>query len=65
MPAGHNCGEPSPTVRTYTSFSQAAAENGLSRILVGWHFRNSVEVGLKRGHTIGDRAVDRFMRASH
>jgi hypothetical protein len=65
MPTGKNCGEASPTTRTYTSFSKAAAENGLSRILVGWHFRNSVEVGLKRGQNIGERAVDRFMRPAH
>jgi hypothetical protein len=65
MPVGSNCGEASPTVRTYTSFSQAAAENGLSRILVGWHFRTSVEIGLKRGHKIADSAVDHFMRSNH
>ena len=34
-----------PVLRRYTSFSQAAEENGLSRILVGFHFRKAVERG--------------------
>ncbi|MEO8689554.1 MAG: vanadium-dependent haloperoxidase [Solirubrobacteraceae bacterium] len=50
--------------RSYRSFSQAAAENGLSRILIGYHFREAVEVGIEHGRKIGDRAVDRFMRPS-
>jgi hypothetical protein len=55
---------PSPcdTFRRYRSFSQAAAENGLSRILIGFHFREAVEVGIEHGRKIGERAVDRFMR---
>ena len=39
--------------RTYASFSQAGAEMGLSRIYVGYHFRNSVEQGRKQGQQIG------------
>jgi hypothetical protein len=50
--------------RSYRSFSQAAAENGLSRILIGFHFRQAVEVGIDHGRKIGARAVERFMRAS-
>ena len=48
--------------RRYASFSQAAKENGLSRILVGFHFRKAVEDGIEHGRKIGERAVDRFMR---
>jgi PAP2 superfamily len=65
MPAGNSCNEPTPTLRTFTSFSQAAAENGRSRILVGWHFRNAVERGIAHGHKIANRAVSRFMRPVH
>jgi hypothetical protein len=43
--------------RSYSSFSQAANENGLSRILVGYHFRKAVEEGIKHGSKIGKRAV--------
>ena len=50
------------TFRSFHSFSQAAAENGLSRILIGFHFREAVEVGIEHGRKIGERAVDRFMR---
>ena len=46
----------------YRSFSQAAAENGLSRILIGFHFREAVEVGIEHGARSAERAVDRFMR---
>ena len=49
MPAGSTCNDPSPVTRSYTSFSQAAAENGLSRILVGIHFRKAVTEGIDHG----------------
>jgi hypothetical protein len=62
LPAGSNCDEGSPVFRHYASFSQAAKENGLSRILVGFHFRKAVEDGIEHGRRIAERAVDRFMR---
>lgn len=37
------------------SFSQAAEENGLSRILIGFHFRKAVEAGIEHGRRIGNR----------
>lgn len=55
-----NCDGATPVVRTYDSFTAAAEENGLSRIWVGWHFRNAVEVGYRHGTQIGERAVHRF-----
>lgn len=39
--------------RSFTSFSQAAAENGESRIYAGIHFRSAVEDGIKEGGKIG------------
>jgi hypothetical protein len=39
--------------RSFTSFSQAAAENGESRIYVGIHFRSAVEDGIQQGKNIG------------
>jgi hypothetical protein len=39
--------------RSFTSFSQAAAENGESRIYAGIHFRSAVEDGIKQGGKIG------------
>ena len=29
--------------RSFSSFTQAAQENGVSRILIGFHFRKAVE----------------------
>jgi hypothetical protein len=59
------CDVPNPTLRTFDSLSQAARENGESRIYVGWHFRDDVEQGLKHGDRIADRAVTRFLRPAH
>ena len=39
--------------RSFASFSQAAAENGESRIYAGIHFRSAVEDGIKLGNKIG------------
>ena len=62
LPAGSNCAEAAPRFRSYRSFSQASAENGRSRMLIGFHFREAVEVGMVHGGRIGDRAVDRALR---
>lgn len=61
LPAGSRCGDPAAVSRAYSSFSQAAGENGLSRILIGFHFREAVEVGIVHGGKIGREAVDRFL----
>jgi hypothetical protein len=65
LPAGSRCDDDNPVLRTYTSFSQAAAENGVSRILIGIHFRRAVEEGIEHGRKIGARAVLRFLQPLH
>jgi hypothetical protein len=62
LPAGSTCSDPSPVLRSYTSFSQAAAENAYSRILIGFHFRESVEEGTDYGRKIGRRAANLYLR---
>jgi hypothetical protein len=62
LPSPGGCADESPVIRRFHSFSQAAQENGLSRILVGFHFRNAVQEGIEHGRKIGNRAVDRFLR---
>ena len=47
------CGQPAEVLRHFDSPAQAAAENGVSRIYVGFHFRNAVDKGLERGAQIG------------
>ena len=63
LPAGSTCADASPVLRSFSSFTQAAEENALSRILVGFHFRNAVEQGVEHGRRIGNRAVNLFMRS--
>jgi hypothetical protein len=62
LPSGATCTDRVPVTRGYKGFSEAANENGFSRILVGFHFRKAVEDGIEHGRRIGDRAVDRFLR---
>jgi hypothetical protein len=56
LPAG-NCYDQKPVLRSYKSFSEAADENALSRILVGFHFRDATTQGTAYGRKIGERAA--------
>lgn len=51
----------SPTLpgvtRSYSRFSDAALEEGLSRIYCGIHFRNGMNAGLQQGDAVGARVV--------
>lgn len=62
LPAGSTCNDAAPVMRSYTSFTQAAEENGVSRILVGFHFRHAVQQGVEHGRRIGNLAVTKFLR---
>jgi hypothetical protein len=46
---------------TYQTFSDAAAEVGLSRIWGGIHFRTACEVGRAVGESIADQAVTNYL----
>jgi hypothetical protein len=65
LPAGSNCTDASPVLRSFSSFSEAADENAVSRIYIGIHFRNAVEEGVEHGRRISKRAVNLFMRPVH
>jgi hypothetical protein len=65
LPDGSTCSDASPIFRSYSSFSQAADENALSRILIGFHFRKSVEEGTGYGRKIGQRAANLYLRPVH
>ncbi len=43
--------------RSFTKLSQAATENNLSRIYVGYHFRLAIDEGLKQGDAVGKLVV--------
>jgi PAP2 superfamily len=49
-------------IRRFDSLTQAALENGMSRVYGGIHFLHAVEDGLKQGKGIG-RAVSRLLPA--
>lgn len=59
------CGGASEVRRSFTSFTQAAEENGVSRIYNGFHFRDAVRTGIKHGRKIADRAVNHFLKPVH
>jgi hypothetical protein len=63
-PAQH-CGGPDEVLRHYSRFSDAANENGESRVLVGYHFRLAVEEGLKQGRKIGAHVVKKHLAPAH
>jgi hypothetical protein len=65
LPAGSRCNDGAPVFRHYTSFSQAADENGVSRILIGIHFRRATEEGIQHGRKIAKRAVNLFLKPVH
>jgi hypothetical protein len=62
LPPGQTCESANPRTRSFNSFSEAAEENGLSRILVGFHFRNAVEEGIAHGRKIADWVVAHALR---
>jgi hypothetical protein len=55
------CGGVSEVLRSYTSFSQAADENAVSRIYLGVNFRKAIEAGAEHGRKIGERVVEHFL----
>jgi hypothetical protein len=63
VPFTMTCGNPFPGItRSFASFSQAAEENGLSRIYAGIHFRSAVEDGIAQGKRIGAWAFAHALR---
>ena len=62
LPPGATCDDAVPVLRSFGSFSQAAAENAISRVYLGIHFRKSVDAGLEHGRRIGQRAVSLFLQ---
>ncbi|HEY6359655.1 MAG TPA: vanadium-dependent haloperoxidase [Vicinamibacterales bacterium] len=58
-------GDPYPGItRRFWSFSQAARENGASRVLAGIHFTSAVQAGYEQGDRIGAWAFEHLLRPS-
>ncbi|HEU5294011.1 MAG TPA: vanadium-dependent haloperoxidase [Burkholderiaceae bacterium] len=62
LPAGSRCGDGNAVLRKFHSFDDAAAENGDSRVLIGFHFRDAVNKGLKRGRLVGHWAIEQVLQ---
>jgi hypothetical protein len=65
LPPGETCADASPTLRHFTRFSQASRENAVSRIYVGFHFRDAVVVGTHHGELIANWTVNHVLRLVH
>jgi hypothetical protein len=50
------------STRQYWSFSEAAHENAMSRVLAGIHFQFATEAGLRQGNRIGEFVYDSTLR---
>jgi hypothetical protein len=48
--------------RTFSSVAAAAEENRLSRIYIGYHFRQATKVGVAQGRTVGNYVVEHSLR---
>jgi hypothetical protein len=59
------CGGDEEVTRSFSRLSDAAAENGESRILVGFHFRHAVEDGMAHGRQIGSWVVSHYMKPAN
>ena len=53
---------PSNPVRSFTRLSAAARECGVSRIMAGFHYRFSVNVGASMGHKVAERIIRTQLR---
>jgi hypothetical protein len=59
---GGGCNDAKPVRRSYGGFDEAAAENAVSRVCIGFHFRDAVEKGLKHGQQIGEWTIDHVLQ---
>jgi len=53
---------PTGSTRTWKTFTQAAAENADSRVMVGIHTRQAVVDGETQGRLVGDYVVRHRLR---
>jgi len=56
------CDSATPVIHHFASFSQAASENSISRVWVGFHFRWATIQGQRHGEAIGRYVADNLLR---
>ncbi len=59
------CNDVNPVWHRFHRFSQAAAENSVSRVYVGFHFRWATVQGQRHGEAIGRYVADELMGRVH
>lgn len=60
--AGRTCADATPVLRSYSSFTEAADKNAVSRIYIGIHFRRAVEEGVQHGRKIATYTVHQLLK---
>ena len=61
LPAGSTCYDAKPVLRSYTSFSRERRQS-VSRIFVGFHFRNATVEGTAYGRKIGGARLAQLLQ---
>jgi hypothetical protein len=51
--------------RRFASVAEAARENAVSRIYIGYHFRHATAIGLAQGRAVGDYVAAHALRPLH
>jgi hypothetical protein len=64
-PFGTTSGSLPGVTRTFSSVAAAAEENRLSRIYIGYHFRQATKVGVAQGRAVGDYIAGHALRPLH
>jgi hypothetical protein len=57
-----NCGSANPILHHFRSFTDAAAENAVSRVWIGFHFRYATEQGTAEGLRMGSWIAAHLLR---
>lgn len=60
-----NSGYMPGVIRSFSSISDAVRENSLSRIYIGYHFRQAVDVGEDVGKELGDFVFENALKEKH
>ena len=51
--------------RRFSSVAEAARENALSRVYIGYHFRHATVIGLEQGRAVGAYVAAHALRPLH
>jgi hypothetical protein len=61
----NTCTDAVPALRGYRTSTQAANENCISRVYIGFHFRHAATEGTGHGRRIANHAFSHHLRPTH